>query len=68
MMMSAIAPEMPARNPRREAVKPSVSTLRQPRAVSIPLPPLHSCGRDAVTPPWPLVTRLAPILVFNLVH
>ena len=41
MTTSEIAPAMPARKVRREEVKPVVSKGIQPRAVSIPVPPLQ---------------------------
>lgn len=41
MMTREMAPAVPARKPRRVEVKPVVSKGIQPRAVSIPLPPLQ---------------------------
>ena len=41
MTTSEIAPAVPARKVRREEVKPVVSKGIQPRAVSIPVPPLQ---------------------------
>lgn len=47
MMTSEIAPAVPARNVRSSTVKPRVSTLKQPRAVSIAVAPQLPFGSMA---------------------
>lgn len=47
MMTSEMAPAVPAKKVRRETVKPRVSTLRQPRAVSMAVVPQFPLGSMA---------------------
>lgn len=68
--MRANSPTVPARNPRREEVKPLVSYGMQPRAVLTP-PEQPISGSTFSTPELLITTallRLEPELAFSAVH